>query len=691
MTPEGPRPALRVGHGNEGTATIEAEHPELGVYSLVCEGASELLFTENASNAQRLWHVANAQPYVKDGINDAIVAGARDRVNPAQTGTKAAAHYTLTVAPGATQTIRLRLTRLSGQGDATPFAVFDALFAQRKQEADEFYAAIIPSTLAADQANVMRQALAGMLWTEQYYFFDVDRWLQEHDANPISGGKRVTRNRDWYHMINDDIISMPDKWEYPWYAAWDLAFHTIALSMVDPDFSRAQLRLMLDNVYLHPNGQIPAYEWNFGDVNPPVHAWAAIFNHTISGAVDQESLAFLKRTFNKLLLNFNWWVNRKDPAGRNLFNGGFLGLDNIGVFDRSAPLPTGGYLEQADGTAWMAFFCLNMLSMTTELALYDPDYEEFIYKFVEHFLWIAGAMDREGEHQDEMWDEEDGFFYDVLVLPDGSAQRIKVRSMVGLLPLTAVSVFPGAVVEQYPATMQRIANFRAKHPDQIANIHDLSLPGVNGRRMLSVVNEEKLRRILARMLDEERFLSPYGIRALSRYHLEHPYRFGVHGEELIVQYLPGESNTGMFGGNSNWRGPIWMPVNALLVRSLLTYYQYYGDAFKVECPTGSGVWMTLYEVAHEITKRLAAIFVRNEAGQRPVYGGTTKFQDDPHWRDYILFYEYFHGDNGAGLGAGHQTGWTGVVARLMQVFADMPPQTLLAHGRDGLTRANAAS
>ena len=680
MAPDAPRPILRAGKPHKNAAVVEAQHPEIGNYWLYCEGAGELLFTENETNKQRLWGQPNEAAYVKDGINDVVVGGVTGAVNPAQTGTKAAAHYTVTVAAGATQTIRLRLTSTPSKGNANPFAGFDATFAQRKQEADDFYAGIIPPSMSADQAAVMRQALAGMLWTKQYYYYDVDRWLDEHQGNPMSGGKRIVRNRDWYHMINDDIISMPDKWEYPWYAAWDLAFHTIALSMVDLDFSREQLRLMLDYLYLHPNGQIPAYEWNFSDVNPPVHAWATIFNYAVDSELDADELAFLKRTFNKLLLNFNWWVNRKDPAGRNLFNGGFLGLDNIGVFDRSAPLPTGGYLEQADGTAWMAFFCLNMLSMSVEIARRDPDYEEFIHKFVEHFLWIAGAMDRVGDNQDEMWDDGDGFFYDVLVLPDGQAQRVKVRSMVGLLPLMAVGIFAGETVEQFPATTQRIRAFREKHPELSENIHDIGKPGVNGRRMLAVVNEEKLRRLLAHMLDEERFLSAFGIRSLSHAHAENPFRVNVHGQEYAVQYLPAESDSGMFGGNSNWRGPVWIPVNTLLVRALLQYYQYYGDDFKVECPTGSGQWMTLYDVAREITGRLAAIFLRGADGTRPVYGGSTTFQEDPHWRDHILFYEYFHGDNGAGLGASHQTGWTGVVARLMQYFALVDAPALLAQG-----------
>ena len=677
---DAPRPLLRAGKARKDAAVIEAEHLELGTYWLYCEGAGDLLFTENETNQQRLWGRPNDSAHVKDGINDAVIDGAAGVVNPAQIGTKAAARYKLTVASGSSQVIRLRLTSVPVKANANAFAAFDATFAQRKKEADDFYAGVIPASAGADKAAVMRQALAGMLWTKQYYYYDVDRWLDEHAANPMSGGTRIVRNRDWYHMINDDIISMPDKWEYPWYAAWDLAFHTIALSMVDLDFAREQLRLMLDYLYLHPNGQIPAYEWNFSDVNPPVHAWATLFNYVVDSDSDSEELAFLKRTFNKLLLNFNWWVNRKDPAGRNLFNGGFLGLDNIGVFDRSAPLPTGGYLEQADGTAWMAFFCLNMLSMVAEIARHDPDYEEFIYKFVEHFLWIAGAMDRIGDNQDEMWDDVDGFFYDVLVLPDGRAQRMKVRSMVGLLPLMAVSIFSGDIIEQFPATIQRIRAFREKHPELSANIHDIGKPGVNGRRMLAVVNEEKLRRLLAHMLDERQFLSAFGIRSLSRAHLEAPFRVNVHGQEYAVQYLPAESDSGMFGGNSNWRGPVWVPVNTLLVRALLQYYQYYGDDFKVECPTGSGQWMTLYEVAREITDRLAAIFLRGADGTRPVYGGSTTFQEDPNWRDYILFYEYFHGDNGAGLGASHQTGWTGVVARLMQYFALVDAPMLLAKG-----------
>ncbi len=549
-----------------------------------------------------------------------------------------------------------------------------------RAEAGEFYQLVIPDDLTEDQRNVMRQAIAGMLWSKQYYFFDLDIWLEEHDANPLLGGRRQIRNRDWYHMLNDNVISMPDKWEYPWYAAWDLAFHTMVFNLVDPDFAKQQLELMLRDVYLHPSGQIPAYEWNFGDVNPPVHAWATYFNYIIGDNLEITDLNFLKSTFNKLLLNFNWWVNRKDPGGNNLFSGGFLGLDNIGVFDRSAPLPTGGYLEQADGTAWMAFFCQNMLSIALEIARHDPTYEDMVLKFVQHFMWIAGSMDRIGDNQDELWDETDGFFYDVLILPDGSGQRIKVHSMVGLLPLTAVAVLEPDVIASMPSVVERVRAFIAKRPELVANLHPIGQVGMNGRRLLSVLNEDKLRRVLEQMLDEEHFLSPYGIRSLSRYHLEHPYTVQVHGEEFRVEYLPAESNSGMFGGNSNWRGPVWLPVNSLLIRALLVYYSYYGDDFKVEFPTHSGQLMTLYEVAREISLRLARIFERDEQGKRPVFGGSEKFQDDPHWRDHLLFYEYFHGDNGAGLGASHQTGWTGLVAVAYKLFGQNAPQRYLRPG-----------
>jgi Glycosyl hydrolase family 63 C-terminal domain len=521
-----------------------------------------------------------------------------------------------------------------------------------------------------------------MLWSKQYYYWDGDGWLEEHRAHPLHRGSREFRNREWFHMINDDIISMPDKWEYPWYAAWDLAFHTLAIGIVDPDFARQQLDLMLLGRYLHPSGQLPAYEWNFSDVNPPVHAWATLFLHRTEQALrGQGDVDFLKSAFKKLALNFTWWVNRKDRFGKNVFEGGFLGLDNIGVFDRSAPLPTGGHLEQADGTAWMALFTQNMLELAVEILEHDPTYEDMVVKFVEHFLYIAAGMNQPG--QEGMWDEEDGFYYDLLRLPDGTATRLKVRSMVGLLPLCATTVIEKWQRDRVP---EATAAFQARvrqMPELLQSIHPTG-PGHMGvaqRGIFALVNPERLRRILSKMLDENEFLSPYGIRSLSKFHERHPYVFRVNGQEYRVDYLPAESNTGMFGGNSNWRGPAWMPVNALLIRALLSFYLYYGDGFRIECPTGSGRMMNLFQVAKEISDRLTRIFLRDERGRRPVYGGTEKFQSDPHWRDHILFYEYFHGDNGAGLGASHQTGWTGVVARLIHLFGMLDPQKMLEVGK----------
>jgi hypothetical protein len=681
IEPDVPLPSLQAVEPPAGCQAIHASHPSLGEYILYCQGAPELLFTNNETNRQRLFNEPNQTPYVKDAFHDYVVGGRQEGVNPILEGTKSAAHYQLTIQPGEAQEVALRLCATPAANDFQPFGgEYQAIFEARQSEADAFYDGVVPPAANEDRRRVMRQALAGMLWSKQYYFFDLDTWLEEHDANPILGGKRMIRNRDWYHMTNDNVISMPDKWEYPWYAAWDLAFHTLAYNLVDPDFARQQLDLMMSDLYLHPNGQIPAYEWNFSDVNPPVHAWATYFNYSGSEKLAKEEIYYLKNIFNKLLLNFNWWVNRKDPGGRNLFSGGFLGLDNIGVFDRSAALPTGGHLEQADGTAWMAFYCQNMLSIAIEIAKQDPTYQEFVLKFVQHFMWIAGSMDRVGDNQDELWDEEDGFYYDVLVMPDGSAQRIKVRSMVGLLPLTAVSVFEPEVLQAMPEIVQRIQAFVSKRPELTANIHPVGKPGYRGRRLLSPLNEEKLRRVLARMLDESRFLSPYGIRSLSRWHAEHPFTVTVHGEEFKVSYLPAESNTGLFGGNSNWRGPIWMPVNILLIRALLNYYSYYGEEFKIECPTGSGQLMTLYEVAREIALRLASIFEKDEQGRRPVFGGAEKFQNDPEWRDYLLFYEYFHGDNGAGLGASHQTGWTGLVSVLYKIFGSYTPEQFLQPG-----------
>jgi len=667
------KPSLRQARAG----VIEATHHDLGTYSLACDGSPELLFTENESNTQRLWGQANRSPYVKDAFHDCIVSGRRDAVNPAAVGTKAAAHYALEVPAGGSKTIRVRLAAAVRESG---FRDFERTFTDRIADADEFYARITPRVLDEDARLVHRQALAGMLWSKQYYYFDLERWLDEHQSHPLlTAARQGVRNSDWFHMLNADIISMPDKWEYPWYAAWDLAFHTTSLALVDFDFAKEQLLLMLRNLYFHPNGQIPAYEWNFSDVNPPVHAWATLFLFNMERTLGRADMRFLERSFQGLMLNFNWWVNRKDPAGRNVFAGGFLGLDNIGVFDRSAELPTGGSLEQADGTAWMAFYCQAMLEIALILSEYDPMYEEVAFKFVQHFMWISYAMDRIGEHHDEMWDEEDGFYYDLLRLPNGQATRLKVRSMVGLLPLCASTVFEANDVTKHPRLMEMIALFRARHPELMSHVAptEAGFIGHNGRRLLSVLNATQLRRVLGYLLDENEFLGPYGIRSLSRYHLDHPFRFWTGGQEFTVGYLPAESNNGMFGGNSNWRGPVWMPVNSLIVRALVNLYAFYGNDFTVECPTGSGRQMTLFEVAEEITRRLARTFGRNEHGQRPVYGGTRKFQDDPHWRDLILFYEYFHGDNGAGLGASHQTGWTGLIALLVDMFGRIDAKSIL--------------
>ena len=677
------RPVLRESAAPKGTRILSASHETLGERHLCCDGDPALLFTENETNNARLFETANHTPHVKDGINDFVVHHKLDAVNPARTGTKAAADYQLTVGPGETRVIKLRL------GDAAPGKSgtglgkdFDEIFAARLHEADEFYASVAPATIGEDRARILRQALAGMLWTKQFYSFEADTWLEEHHCHPLLDQTGRTRNQDWYHMVNDDVISMPDKWEYPWYAAWDLAFHCIALSAVDTDFAKQQLDLMLRETYMHPSGQIPAYEWNYSDVNPPVHAWATLFLHRTELALGGEhDLEFLKRSFLKLSSNFNWWVNRKDRSGKNVFEGGFLGLDNIGVFDRSAPLPTGGYLEQADGTAWMAFFCQNMIELSVELAAADPAFEDMCYKFVEHFFWIASGMNRVGP--DGMWDEEDGFYYDVLKLPDGSAQRLKVRSMLGLFPLCATTVIESWQREQVPKVLETWLKRIQRMPDLLKSVHATGKErlGVAERGILALVNEERLRRILARILDENEFLSPYGLRSLSSHHLEHPYVFEVKGQEYRVGYLPGESDSGMFGGNSNWRGPIWMPVNALIIRALIQYYLFYGDGFRVECPTGSGRMMNLFEVSKELSDRLAHIFLRDQNGRRPVFSDTATFQTDPHWRDYILFYEYFHGDTGAGLGASHQTGWTGIVAKLIQIFGTLDPQTFLAAGK----------
>jgi Mannosylglycerate hydrolase MGH1-like glycoside hydrolase domain len=690
------RPFLKQIESAAGTSAVEITHTQLGNFTLSCEGDVPLLFTENETNHEKLFP-GQGQPneslHVKDGINDCVVQGKQDAVNPEKKGTKVAAHYTINVGAGQTKVVRLRLSKNSAEAKSRPFGKqFDEIFAQRLRECDEFYKSVTPPTIGEDQAKVMRQALAGMLWSKQFFFFDGDNWLDEHHSNPLHTGFHASRNSEWFHMLNQDIISMPDKWEYPWYAAWDLAFHTLPLSIVDPDFAKQQMQLMLRASYQHPNGQMPAYEWNFSDVNPPVHAWATYFLHrTARGLSGKTDVDFLKETFNKLALNFTWWVNRKDRFGKNVFEGGFLGLDNIGVFDRSAPLPTGGSLEQADGTAWMAMFSQNMLELAFEITSHDPSYEPMIGKFAEHFYYIAAAMNRPG--QEGMWDEEDGFYYDLLRLPDGSAHRLKVRSMVGLLPLCAVTVTEKSMRDQIPRTMALMAERLRRIPELLQTIHPTG-PGHYGiaeRGILALLNPDRLRRILTKMLDENEFLSPFGIRSLSKFHQEHPFVLHVGGQEYRVDYLPAESNTGMFGGNSNWRGPIWMPVNALIIRALMSFYLYYGDNFKIECPTGSGKMMNLFEVSKDISDRLTRIFTRDEQGGRPVYGGTEKFQSDPNWRDNILFYEYFHGDNGAGLGASHQTGWTGVVAKLIQLYGMLDPKLALEIGKEAAFAKAAAA
>ena len=686
---DNPRPTLQPAPGHHGV--LKATETELGERYLYCDGKASFLFTENETNARRLFNGTNRTPFVKDGINNFVVLGQTDAVNPKQTGTKAAAHYRLNVPPGKCEILKLRLTDTAPEALAPTYGKPNAAFGKHfdevmqgcRQEADEFYASIIPNKLKPDEAKVMRQALAGMLWSKQFYYFDLNRWLEERGSDPyLPTAKRAPRNDQWHHMYNADVISMPDKWEYPWYAAWDLAFHILPLTLVDADFGKQQLDMMLREDYLHPNGQIPAYEWNFGDVNPPVHPWATIFTYRLEKARKggKGDLVWLERSFQKLLLNFTWWLNRKDRNGKNAFEGGFLGLDNIGVFDRSSPLPTGGYLEQADGTAWMALYSLNMLEIALELAMENPTYADMVLKFIQHFISIASATMHAGGNT-SMWDEEDGFFYDVLRLPDGQSQRLKVRSMVGLLPFCAVTVFETGFGEKHPEAAKRMKAYLESRPELMNFIHNPTKFGCNKRRLGAILDETKLRRVLAKMLDEKEFLSPYGIRSLSRFHADHPFVFRVGDQEFRVPYLPGESDTGMFGGNSNWRGPIWMPVNALIIRALLQYYTYYGNDFTVECPTGSGRQMNLYQVAEEIGRRLGAIFLKGKNGDRPVNGGARKLQEDPNWSDYIQFYEYFHGDNGAGLGASHQTGWTGVVARIMHLFSSVSAEQVLELGK----------
>jgi hypothetical protein len=655
------------------TSGILASHGELGNYTLLCDETPELLFTENETNekyySDPLW-----VGYAKDAFHLFLIHGDKSSVNPQERGTKAAAVYRLDIPAQSKIRRRLRLMANTTRS-SNPFDDFDQLLQQRAREADDFFDSITPRKLSSDERSVLRQAIAGMLWSKQYYYLDNDLWLREH-------GDQAQRNKEWSHMLNSDVISMPDKWEYPWYAAWDLAFHTVPLAMVDLEFAKKQLDLMFSDVYLHGNGQLPAYEWNFGDVNPPVHAWAALnlteFELAQKGSRDRD---FLRSIFRKLLLNFTWWLNRKDARGRNVFEGGFLGLDNIGIFDRSSPLPGGGYLDQADGTAWMALFSQNMLQIAIELTRDDPTYADMATKFVEHFLRIAAAMDKMGPGGSGMWDEEDGFFYDVMQSPDGTATRLRLRSVVGLLPLCATTVFEEEVILLNPEARERVNRFIQRHPELVANIALPTKPGHANRRLLAIVNEERLRRILSRMLDEREFWGPYGIRSISKVYEADPFRVRIAGTEFVVKYLPAESDTGMFGGNSNWRGPVWFPINFMILRALYQLYLYYGDEFKVECPTGSGNMTTLLEVASQLNGRLVSIFLRNDQGNRPVFGANMLFNKDTHWRDLVPFHEYFHGDNGAGIGASHQTGWTGLVARLLQLRGGVDKATLLASAK----------
>jgi hypothetical protein len=672
-----PRPLLRKEGGS-----IELDHHYLGRRVLECEGDPDLLFTENETNLQRLFGATNQSRYVKDGVNDYVVNGARDTVNPEQTGTKAAAHYALTISPGGTRTIRLRLSPPT-HADCAFSSMFERTFEQRIREADEFYATAIPADLSADSRNVMRQAFAGMLWSKQFYHYVVRDWLRGDPSAPPPPSERFGgRNHEWSHLYNADVISMPDKWEYPWYAAWDLAFHCVPLALVDSEFAKQQLVLMTREWYMHPNGQLPAYEWSFSDVNPPVHAWAAWRVYKIEKKRrGKGDLAFLSRIFHKLILNFTWWVNRKDSEGHNVFQGGFLGLDNIGVFDRSAPLPTGGHIEQADGTGWMAMYCLNLLAIAMELASEDPSYEDVASKFWEHFLYIANAINHLGDNGDSMWNEEDGFYYDVLHTPDGNRFPMKVRSMVGLIPLFAVETLEPKICNCLTGFKRRMEWFIENRKDLTRNVACMRTPGEGERRLLSILHENQLRRVLRFMLDENEFLSPYGIRAVSRVHREHPYVLRANGAEYRVDYEPSESSTGLFGGNSNWRGPIWFPTNFLLIESLQKFHHYLGEDFKVECPTGSGRMLTLWEVAAELSRRMTRIFQQGEDGRRPVHGSNRLYGEDPNWRDLVLFYEYFNGDTGEGVGGSHQTGWTGLVAKMLQQSGERETQILAGDRR----------
>jgi hypothetical protein len=665
-----PRPGVSAASPALDASVIRVEEPTYGTRWLYCDGTPELLFTENETNTGRLFGAPGPR-FAKDGINDYIVHGRRDAVNPAQIGTKASAHYVEDLESGAEHHIRLRFTpRPPNQlSDSLRANGFGRTFARRRREADQFYATVIPKSLTEDEYNVTRQALGGLLWSKQFYHYVVRQWLDGDTAQPPPPPERRDgRNAAWPHLFNADILSMPDKWEYPWYAAWDLAFHCLALALVDPEGAKQQLVLLLREWYMHPNGLLPAYEWALADVNPPVHAWAAWRVYKIekrrTGVGDR---VFLERIFQKLLLNFTWWVNRKDAGGKNVFQGGFLGLDNIGVFDRNQGLPTGGHLEQSDGTSWMAMYCLNMLAIAIELSENNPAYEDMASKFWEHFLHIAHAMrHRDGADELSLWDEVDGFFYDVLHLPNGRLVPLKIRSVVGLVPLFAVETLEHQRLASLKDFNRRLEWFVANRPDLTSGVASMKTPGRSERRLLSVMSPTQLRRMLQLLLDETEFLSPYGIRSLSRFHAAAPYELLIRDTLYRVEYEPGDSRTGIFGGNSNWRGPIWFPINFFIIESLQKFHHYFGDDFTVELPTGSGRQLTLRQVASELSRRLATLFLRNSAGERPLNGGVHLFDHDEHWCDYVSFYEYFHGDNGRGLGASHQTGWTALIAKLLQ-------------------------
>jgi hypothetical protein len=670
-----PKPELSRAADVAGQIVLQMNHPWLGRRWLLlkAEDHPELLFTENETHFQRLYPDAKIESpaYAKDGINDRIVRGNPMAVNPRMMGTKAAASYELKIDAGQTRTIQLRLV------DQLPTQnllgrEFDDLFKVRQDEADEFYAGIAPPKTSDDLRNIQRQALAGLLWNKQFYHFDVEKWLRGDPAQPEPPDERWRgRNRDWRHLNNEDILSMPDKWEYPWYASWDLAFHCIAMAMVDCQFAKHQLILLLREWYMHPSGQIPAYEWAFGDANPPVHAWAALRVYRIERRRHGKGdTAFLEHIFHKLLINFTWWVNRKDRDDRNLFQGGFLGLDNIGLFDRNTPLPNGAYLDQCDGTSWMAMYCLNMLAIALELAGVNPIYEDVATKFLEHFFYIANAMNNHssirGDDEADLWDDEDGFYYDLLRHADGSHTPLRVRSVVGLIPLLAVETLDEELLNKLPDFAMRLKWFLANRPDICRSAASVVETGAGKRRLFSVVNRDRLRKILSRALDEEEFLSPYGLRSLSKHHLNHPFQLKLDGSLHSISYEPAESTTTMFGGNSNWRGPVWFPLNYLIIEALQKFDYYHGESFKAECPTGSGRLLTLWEVAAELSRRLTSIFQRSTASRRPVFGDRERLQTDPNFRDLIMFHEYFHGDNGTGLGASHQTGWTSLVAKLIQ-------------------------